>query len=360
MTTVFNINNTSPSPKLFFDEQGTVGVQRYDRINYPKLEKLYKQQRSFFWIPEEIAIAKDSFDFKEMTEAEQHIFTSNIKRQIVLDSVQGRAPSLCFGPIVSNPTMEKVINIWTFFETIHSESYTYIIKNVYPDPSKIFDEMTTIKEIVSCGTDVSKYYDDLLAALQKYKYGSYEQKKASYLALVAANVLEQIRFQVSFACTFNFGQRNVMEGSSRIVKLIRQDEAIHCGFTQQVLKIIVEEDEVFAKIECDCKNEVEFIHNEVLKQEIEWIDFLFSKGPIIGLTKEELKAYLIWLTARRMKKFDITHSLEAPTKDPLPWMAKWLNSDDDQPPPQEEELTSYQQGTIDFSVESGAFDDFEL
>lgn len=358
--TVFNTHNQSDNPKLFFDQQGPVGVQRYDRINYPKLEKLYKQQRSFFWIPEEISIAKDAADFKEMSEAEQHIFTANIKRQIVLDSVQGRAPSLCFGPIVTNPTMEKIINIWTFFETIHSESYTHIIKNVYPDPSKIFDEMTTIEEIVNCGKDVSKYYDELSDAIKKHPYGSYEQKKAAYLALVAANVLEQVRFQVSFACTFNFGQRNVMEGSSRIVKLIRQDEAIHCGFTQQALKIIVEEDADFAKIAEDCKQLVKEIHDEVLQQEIEWIEYLFSKGPVIGLSKEELKAYLIWLTAKRMKKFGVTCDYDVPTKDPLPWMAKWLNSDDDQPPPQEEELTSYQQGTIDFTIADNAFDDFEI
>lgn len=360
MPTVYNTETPNSYPNLFFDPQGPVGVQRYDKIKYPKLEKLYKQQRSFFWIPEEIGVSKDSSDFKDMTDAEKHIFTANIKRQIVLDSVQGRAPSLCFGPIVTNPTLEKIINIWTFFETIHSESYTHIIKNVYPDPSVIFDEMNSIHEIVSCGKDVSKYYDELTESLAKYAYGAYEQKRAAYLAMVAANILEQVRFQVSFACTFNYGQRNIMEGSSRIVKLIRQDEAIHCGFSQQTLKLMCEEDSDFAKISVETLEEVGQMHLDVYHQELEWIEYLFSKGPIIGLTKEELKAYLTWLTSRRLKKFNCPQKLEAPSKDPLPWMAKWLNSDDDQPPPQEEELTSYQQGTIDFKIDAGAFDGFDL
>lgn len=357
MTNIFKIN-IKQQPNLFFD--GDVGIQRYDRIRYPKLEELYKKQRSFFWIPDEIRLVNDKMDFRDMTEAEQHVFTSNLKRQIVLDSVQGRAPTMCYGPITSNPTMEKVLNIWTFFETIHSESYTYIINNVYSDPSKIYDEMTDIKEIVDCGHDVSVYYNKLLDAMKKYEYGHLEQKRAAYLAFVATNALEQIRFQVSFACTFSFGQRNKMEGSSRIIKLIRQDEALHCGFTQFILKQIIKEDPDFAQIKEEETESVKEIYENVLKQELEWIDYLFNQGPIFGLTQEELTAYLLWLASKRYKMMGIPFTREVPAKDPLPWMSKWINTDDDQPPPQEEELTSYQLGTVDYNIADDAFNDFEI
>lgn len=357
MTNVFKINENK-QPNLFFD--GDVGIQRYDRIKYPKLEELYKKQRSFFWVPDEIRLVNDRMDFKDMTEAEQHIFTSNLKRQIVLDSVQGRAPTLCYGPIVSNPTMEKILNIWTFFETIHSESYTYIINNVYSDPSKIYDEMSEIKEIIECGNDVSVYYNKLLKTLRDYEYGHFEQKRAFYLSLVATNALEQIRFQVSFACTFAFGQRNKMEGSSRIIKLIRQDEAIHCGFTQNILKQIVKDDPEFEKIQESEKETVKEIYDTVLKQELEWIDYLFIKGPMFGLTQEELTKYLLWLASKRYKMMGIPFDREFASKDPLPWMSKWINTEDDQPPPQEEELTSYQLGTVDYNIADDAFKDFEI
>lgn len=359
--TVLNLNKTTNHlPNLFFDEQGAVGIQRYDKIKYPVLEKLYKKQRSFYWIPEEIGLSKDINDFKNLTENEKHVFTSNIKRQIVLDSFQGRAPTMCFGPIVSNPTMEKILNIWTFFETIHSESYTHIIKNVYPDPSKVFDEMMDIKEIVDCGVDVSKYHNDLLESFEKYSYGSIEQKRAAYLAMVSTNALEQIRFQVSFACTFSFGQRDLMDKSSLIVKLIRQDESVHCGFSQNALKFMVKEDDDFARISEDHKDEVKHIYDEVYKQELEWIDYLFQYGPIYGLTKEELTQYLGWLSYRRFRSFGVDFDFDAPKKDPLPWMSKWINTDDDQPPPQEDELTSYQLGTVDFDMKDGDFDEFDI
>jgi ribonucleoside-diphosphate reductase beta chain len=220
--------------------------------------------------------------------------------------------------------------------------------------------MSEIKEIVECGNDVSVYYNKLLESFKTFKYGHYEQKKALYLSLIATNALEQIRFQVSFACTFAFGQRNKMEGSSRIVKLIRQDEALHCGFTQHILKQIVKEDLDFEKIQNSEKEKVKEIYDSVLKQELEWIDYLFIKGPIFGLTQEELTTYLLWLSSKRYKMMDIQFDFVVGNKDPLPWMSKWINTEDDQPPPQEEELTSYQVGTVDYDIPDDAFKDFEI
>lgn len=346
--------------KIFFDESGTVDIQRYETSKYPIFKKLLDQQLSFFWRPEEINLSKDAADFKDLTEAEQHVFTSNLKRQILLDSIQGRGPSLCFGRVVSDPIVETLIHTWNFFENIHSLSYTHIIRNVYPDPSKIFDEMRDIEEIVRCGEDVSQYYDSMIEKLDDRYYSSFSKKYSTYMALVATNALEQIRFQVSFACTFSFGQRNLMSGSSRIVKLIRQDEALHCGITQNLLKVIVKEDEEFAKIAEDFKDAVSDIYHDVYKQELEWIEFLFQKGPIFGLTKEELELYLSWLTAKRMQGMGITPNFKFPKKDPLPWMARWIDTEGDQPPPQEEEIVSYQTGTIDFNINESEFEDIEL
>jgi ribonucleoside-diphosphate reductase beta chain len=346
--------------KLFFDESGNVDIQRYESSKYPIFKKILDQQLSFFWRPEEINLAKDASDFKTLTEAERHIFTSNLKRQIMLDSIQGRAPSLCYGRIVSDPVLESLIHTWTFFENIHSMSYTHIIRNVYPDPSKIFDEMKEIQEIVKCGDDISSYYDELSDSLNSDNLN--HKKIATYLSLVATNALEQIRFQVSFACTFSFGQRNLMNGSSRIVKLIRQDESLHCGITQNLLKLLPKDDAYFEELSSSqvIKDQIKKIYYDVYQQEMEWIDYLFLKGPIFGLTKEELQNYLSWLTAKRMQGMGVDVTFDYPKKDPLPWMNRWIDSENDQPPPQEEEIVSYQTGTVDFNINDDEFKDFEL
>lgn len=349
---IFKIRDSKvATAKLFFDESGTVDFQRYEVVKYPQLQKLLKAQQSNFWLPEEINLSKDAARFKEFTEAEEHIFTSNLSRQIVLDSVQGRAPGLCFGPIVSDPIAELFINAWTFSEGIHSQSYTHMIKNVYANPSVIFDNIRNISAIVSCGADISKYYDDLLNCQKIYVYADKRTKKAFYLAMVAANALEQIRFHVSFACTFSFANRGKIDGGGRIMVLIRQDEAIHCGFTQFVLRTLPKDDPDFIDIIEECKAEVEKIYRDVYKQEKEWIKYLFIKGPIVGLTEIELNQYLDWLVAGRMKMMGIVPDFEYPKKEPLSWMRKFFNEDgDDQPPPQEEELTSYQTGIVDMNL----------
>lgn len=126
--------------KIFFDTP--VEISRFDRVKYPWMRKLTKSQRGYFWGPEEVELVRDSKEFKDLNAHEEHIFTSNLLRQILLDSKQGSAPSESFGPIISLPEFRAFMKIWEFFEeNIHAESYQYIIENIYPTASPVFDKM---------------------------------------------------------------------------------------------------------------------------------------------------------------------------------------------------------------------------
>lgn len=229
-TNIFKVRDIEHgTAKLFFDESGTVDIQRYESSKYPIFQKLLDKQQSFFWLPQEINMSKDAIDFKGFSEAQEHIFTSNLKRQILLDSVQGRAPCITFGQVVSDPALESLITWWQASEVIHSQSYTHIIRNVYPNPSKVFDEMKDIREIVELGDSVSVFYDDLLEKIRKLPYGDFETKRALYRCLLSVNALEQIRFHVSFACTYSFAQQGLMTGSAKIIQLIHNDECVAEG-----------------------------------------------------------------------------------------------------------------------------------
>lgn len=342
--------------KLFFDESGTVDIQRYETSKYPIFQKLLDQQQSFFWRPTEINLSKDAIDFKQFSRAKEHVFTSNLKRQILLDSVQGRAPSLCYGPIVSDPTLETLIHCWTFFEGIHSQSYTHILRNVYPNPSKVFDEMKEIREIVECGDSVSHYYDELLRYQKELPYGHKTTKRALYRSLLETNALEQVRFQISFACTFAFGQQEEMVGSSKIVGLIRQDESLHCAITQNLLKFLPKDDEDFILIAEEERSTAKEIYENVRKQELEWIKFLFKEGPIFGLTEEELNNYLDWTVAKRMNQMGLEHNIQMPKTQPLPWLRRWTDGRTEQSAPQSTEIIQYQIGNIDMNIDSKTID----
>ncbi len=344
------------SAKLFFDQSGTVDIQRYETSKYPIFQKLLDQQQSFFWRPTEINLSKDSNDFKQFTVAKEHIFTSNLKRQILLDSVQGRAPSLCYGPIVSDPTLETLIHCWTFFEGIHSQSYTHILRNVYPDPSKIFDEMRDIREIVECGKSITKYYDELLRCQKELPYGHIDTKRALYRSLLETNSLESTRFPVSFACTFAFGQQEEMVGSSKIIGLIRQDETLHSGITQNLLKILPKDDEEFIDIAEQERDTAIEIFMNVREDEIRWIEYLFSKGPIFGLTEEELRNYLDWCVAKSMNRMGLKPEFSVPKTQPLPWMRRWTDGKSSQVSPQGNEIIEYQIGNVDLNIGSSSVD----
>lgn len=364
MSSVFETNNKADymSAKCFFDEP--VSIARYDRQKYPIFEKLVMQQLGFFWRPEEVDITKDSNDFKSLSPHEQHIFTSNLKRQILLDSVQGRAPSIAFAPICSLPELENWIQVWAFSETIHSRSYTHIIRNIYPNPSKVFDEIMDISEIVDCAKDISKYYDMLISLNNQFTshgfiHGDYNHKRALWLSLMSVNILEGVRFYVSFACSWAFAELKKMEGNAKIIKLICRDENLHLAGTQHLLKILVKEDPDFAKIAEETKEVSTQLFLDAANQEKLWADYLFKDGSIIGLNSELLINYVEYITNKRMA----TVGLKSPYKsrsNPLPWTEKWIAGGNVQVAPQEVEIGNYIIGNVKMDVKRDTFKGFKL
>ena len=351
----------------FFGEP--VNIARYDKQKYSTFEKLTDKQLGFFWRPEEIDLSRDSKDFKALSDHEKHIFTSNLKRQILLDSVQGRAPSLAFLPICSLPELETWIQTWAFSETIHSRSYTHIIRNVYSDPSLIFDQLLDIEAIGDCANDISKYYDTLIALNQQHSLGKhswvhayelhmYNIKKALWLCLNAVNALEGVRFYVSFACSWAFAEVKKMEGNAKIIKLIARDENVHLAGTQQLLKILPKEDADFAKIAEETKDECVQMFQSVIDQEKDWAKYLFKDGSMIGLNEQLLCDYVEWIGHKRMAAIGLNG--KSTGANPLPWTQKWISGSDVQVAPQETEITSYIVGGVKKDVDSSTFQGFTL
>lgn len=345
----------------FFGE--SVNIARYDKQKYNIFEKLTEKQLGFFWRPEEVDLSRDGKDFKALNEHEKHIFTSNLKRQILLDSVQGRAPSMAFLPICSLPELETWIQTWAFYETIHSRSYTHIIRNVYSDPSRVFDEMLDIQEIVDCATDISKYYDKLITSnnqigLFKHdKKHMYSHKRDLWMCLNAVNALEGVRFYVSFACSWAFAEVKKMEGNAKIIKLIARDENVHLASTQQLLKILPKEDEDFARIQEETRDECISLFYNVVAQEKAWAHYLFQNGSMIGLNEQLLCDYVDHIAAKRMGALGLNGK---PGPNPLPWTQKWIAGSDVQVAPQETEITSYINGGVVKDVDENTFKGFSL
>jgi len=376
MYTVFDQSNKNnqTANKAFLDESGGVTIARYDSLKHPQFDKLTDKQLGFFWRPEEVDIIKDSKDFRDLTEHEQHIFTSNLKRQILLDSVQGRSPNIALLPVVSLPELETWIETWSFSETIHSRSYTHIIRNVYSDPSVVFDTLLENEEIVNCAKDISKYYDDLIEYASWYNLlGSgthtvngqekhidkYELKKKIWLCINSVNALEGIRFYVSFACSWAFAELKKMEGNAKIIKFIARDENIHLASTQHMLKILPKDDPDFEKIKQETKDEVYNIFIDAVEQEKAWAEYLFKNGSMIGLNHKLLCDYIEWIAKKRMT----AAGLESPYKggsNPLPWTQKWIGGGEVQVAPQETEITSYVIGGIKKDVSNDTFKGMSL
>ena len=373
---VFDVNNRvdHTSVSSFLDPTGGPTIQRYDTLKYKQFDQLTDKQLGFFWRPEEVDIYQDAKDFKALTAHEQHIFTSNLKRQILLDSVQGRAPAESFGSIVSLPELENWIITWTFSETIHSRSYTHIIRNIYSNPSKIFDEMLNIKEIVDCADSISGYYDRLIEMTgyynllgegthtvngKKVKVDMYELKKLLYLTLMSVNILEGVRFYVSFACSWAFAELKKMEGNAKIIKLIARDENLHLASTQMMLKLLKKEDKDFVKISEETESECIQMFVDAVDQEKEWANYLFRDGSMIGLNAELLHQYIEFIATRRMTnvKLQSPYSIK---NNPLPWTQKWISGADVQVAPQETEITSYVQGGTKQDVDKNTFSGFSL
>ena len=328
---------------MFLDE--SVDIQRFDIVKYPQIEKITEKQLGFFWRPEEVDISKDKKDFDGLTEHEKHIFTSNLKRQILLDSVQGRAPNIAFLPIASLPEVENWIETWSFFETIHSRSYTHIIRNVYPDPSAVFDGMLDIKEILECGNDIATYYDELIKD-NNSATNRMDHKRSLYMCMMSANALEGIRFYVSFACSWAFAELKKMEGNAKIIKFIARDENTHLAATTTMIKKMLEEDKDFVKIAKEKEKEVVRLFTNVIEQEKEWAKYLFRNGSMIGLNETILNQYIEWIGCKRMRALGLPCPYTVSKMNPLPWTEKWIGGGNVQVAPQETEISSYVVGGV--------------
>jgi len=368
MTTVFDSNNRTDHTQslAFLDPNGGVSIQRYDTMKYKQFDKLTDKQLGFFWRPEEVDILRDAKDFKDLTAHEQHIFTSNLKRQILLDSVQGRAPSVAFGPICSLPELETWITTWTFSETIHSRSYTHIIRNIYSNPSKVFDEMMDIQEIIDCAGDITKNYDELIALNnllaadpESYKGNEYEHKKKLWLALMSVNILEGVRFYVSFACSWAFAEVKKMEGNAKIIKFIARDENLHLASTQTLLKLLPKDDPDYAKIEVEMRDEAVRLFEDAVEQEKKWAEYLFKDGSMIGLNYQLLADYVEWIANKRMTAVGLPNKYKGGAN-PLPWTQKWIAGAEVQVAPQETEISSYIIGGVKQDVDEKSFANFSL
>jgi len=370
MSRVFNRNATNHlKANMFLDPNGGPEIARYEETKYEQFEKFTEKQLSFFWLPQEIDLTKDKSDFHNLPAEQQHIFNSNLFRQTLLDSVQGRGPNLVLLPICSLPEVEVWIETWDANETIHSRSYTHIIRNIYPNPSEKFDEITKIVEILDCAEDISKYYDrlhkfNIQREAQKLglckNYDVYEHKKALWLCLNSINVLEGLRFYVSFACSWNFAEQKLMEGNAKIIRLICRDENLHLGSTQYMIRNIHKDDSDYIKIEKECKTEVHEMFMDAIKQEKEWAKYLFQHGSMIGLSERILCQYVDFIASKRMKTIGVDIDFDHPTSDPLPWTKQWISGAEVQIAPQEAEISSYLISDIKQDVDDETLNDLSL
>ncbi len=375
--TVFNSNKVDTKKQPMFFGQ-PLGVQRYDSYKYPVFDRLTQQQLGYFWRPEEVSLQKDRADYQTLSPEQKHIFTSNLKYQIMLDSVQGRGPGMAFIPYCSLPELEACMTVWEFMEMIHSRSYTYIIKNVYPDPGEVFDHILDDDKIVARAESVTSAYNEFVEAAHQYdtgnmwrgdfkdsptaKWESKELKRKLYRAVANVNILEGIRFYVSFACSFAFGELKLMEGSAKIISLIARDENQHLVITQNILNKWREGDD--PEMEEIAKEEEPVIidmFKRTVEEEKAWAEYLFKDGSMIGLNDKLLQQYVEWIANRRLKAIGLTPQYDIAAKNnPLPWTQHWISSKGLQVAPQETEVESYVVGGIKQDVKKDTFSGFQL
>ena len=375
--TVFNQNEVDAKTQpMFFGKP--LGIQRYDTFKYPIFEKLTQQQLGYFWKPEEISLQKDRSDYQKLRPEQKHIFTSNLKYQILLDSVQGRGPGMAFAPYCSLPELEGCLKAWEFMEMIHSRSYTHIIKNLYPDPSEVFDTILTDEKILERAKTVTAAYNEFINAAHEYDNSNiwqhanedvptalinrYDLKRKLYRAMANVNILEGIRFYVSFACSFAFGELKQMEASAKIISLIARDESQHLVISQNILKNWRNGDDPdMIKIAEEQKPWLIETFKLAVDQEKAWAEYLFKDGSMIGLNEKLLGNYVEWIANRRMKAVGLDPIYDIAAKNnPLPWTEHWLNSKSVQVAPQETEITSYIVGNVNQDMKSDQFANFSL
>jgi len=375
--TVFNATKTDTNKQpMFFGKP--LGVQRYDNFKYPTFDRLTQQQLGYFWRPEEVSLQKDRADYQTLRPEQKHIFTSNLKYQILLDSVQGRGPGLAFIPYCSLPELEACMTIWETMEMIHSRSYTYIIKNVYPDPSEVFDTILDDEKIIARAESVTKAYDEFIKYAQDYgqsnswkpdmyshpnsEWTRKDLKRHLYRSIVNVNILEGIRFYVSFACTFAFGELKLMEGSSKIISLIARDESQHLVLTQTIIKNWQNGDDPdITEIMKEEEDNVYDMYRQAVDEEKSWAEYLFKDGSMIGLNAKLLSSYVEYIANRRMRAIGLKPIFDTPmSNNPLPWTQHWLSSKGMQVAPQETEVESYMVGSIKQDVKKDSFAGFKL
>ncbi|WP_294900626.1 class Ia ribonucleoside-diphosphate reductase subunit beta [Tatumella sp. UBA2305] len=373
-TTFSQNKNDQLKEPMFFGQ--SVNVARFDQQKYDIFEKLIEKQLSFFWRPEEVDVARDRIDYQSLPEHEKHIFISNLKYQTLLDSIQGRSPNVALLPLVSIPELETWIETWAFSETIHSRSYTHIIRNIVTDPALVFDDIVTNEQILKRAEDITGYYDDLIEMTNYWHLlgeGTHQVdgkeivvnlrtlKKQLYLCLMSVNALEAIRFYVSFACSFAFAERELMEGNAKIIRLIARDEALHLTGTQHMLNLMRsgEDDPEMKEIAAECQEQCYELFKKAAIQEKEWAEYLFRDGSMIGLNKDILCQYIEYITNIRMQAVGLDLPFQT-RSNPIPWINSWLVSDNVQVAPQEVEVSSYLVGQIDSEVGADDFNDFQL
>ena len=373
-STFSHVHNDQLKEPMFLGQP--VNVARYDQQKYEMFEKLIEKQLSFFWRPEEVDVSQDRIDYAALPEHEKHIFISNLKYQTLLDSIQCRRPNVALLPLISIPELETWVETWSFSETIHSRSYTHIIRNIVNDPSVVFDDIVTNKEIQKRAGDIAGYYDDLISYASYYNLlgeGKHivnnrtitidlrELKRRLYLCLMSVNALEAIRFYVSFACSFAFAERELMEGNAKIIKLIARDEALHLTGTQFMINTLRsgEDDPEMAEIAKECEQDCYDLFLQAANQEKEWAEYLFEGGSMIGLNKDILCQYVEYITNIRMQAVGLKLPFEVKSN-PIPWINNWLVSDNVQVAPQEAEMSSYLVGQIDSEISEDDLSDFTL
>jgi ribonucleoside-diphosphate reductase beta chain len=337
--------------KMFLDPEGPVTIQRFEEVKYKKIADFETTARGFFWVPEEVSLTKDANDFKEASDAVKHIFTSNLLRQTALDSLQGRAPSQVFTPVVSLPELEALIYNWTFFETnIHSRSYSHIIRNIYNVPKDVFNTIHDTKEIVDMASSVGNYYDELHKVNCRKELGEpvteKEHVKAIWMALHASYALEAFRFMVSFATSLAMVENKIFIGNGNIISLILQDELLHKGWTAYLINQVIKEDPRFAAIKAECEQEVYQLYMDVIREEKEWADYLFKLGPVIGLNATVLKDFVDYTAVGALKEIGIRYNSNAPKTTPIPWFNKHSDTSKKQSALQETESTNYVIGVM--------------
>ena len=342
--------------KMFLDPEGPVTIQRFEEVKYNKLQKIEQTARGFFWVPEEISLTKDANDFKESSEAVKHIFTSNLLRQTALDSLQGRGPAQVFTPCVSLPELEALMYNWSFFETnIHSRSYSHIIRNIYNVPKDVFNTIHDTAEIVNMASSVGNYYDQLHLINCRKEAGErineHTHIKAIWMALHASYALEAFRFMVSFATSLAMVENKIFIGNGNIISLILQDELLHKGWTAFLINQVVKEDERFAAVAKECEAEVYALYEDVIREEKAWADYLFQKGPVIGLNAHILKDFVDYTAVGALKEIGIKYHSPAPKSTPIPWFNKHSDTSKKQTALQENESTNYVIGIMSDSID---------